>query len=167
MSDMLASLTGRAIDADTLESITLTSYNLGQSVTGKDFVNALETANQITRHIAPFFERYDLLLTPTLSKLPFEHGLYSMADFSGSVEEWFGKLGEFGSFTSIFNTTGQPAMSVPLYMSKTGLPVGIQFAAGYGEEGTLFQLAAQLERARPWASRTPRVHVSALDQVLP
>jgi amidase len=163
MSDMMASLTGRNIDTDTLETITLASYKFGKSVSGEDFVKALETVNQISRQAAPFFDHYDILLTPTLSKLPIEHGLYSMNDFTGSVEEWFVKLSEFGSFSSIYNTTGQPAMSVPLFNSITGLPVGIQFAARYGDEGTLFQLAGQLERAYPWADRIPRVHASAPD----
>jgi len=162
MSNMMGALNGRSINSDTLEAITLTSYNWGKSVSGEDFVKALETASRISRQVGPFFEHYDVLLTPTLTKLPFAHGLYSMNDFSGSVEQWFTRLSEFGSFLSIYNTTGQPAMSVPLYTSATGLPVGIQFAGRYAAEGTLFQLAGQLERALPWVGRVPPVHVSTL-----
>ena len=120
----------------------------------------LNTANQISRQIVPFFERYDILLTPTLLKPWIDHGEYSMQEYSGSLQGWFEKMGEIGSFLSIFNMTGLPAMSVPLFLSKRGLPIGMQFVAGYGREDLLFQLAGQLERESPWAHRNPKNHIA-------
>ena len=64
----------------------------------------------------------------------------------------------FASFTSKFNTTGQPAISLPLHQTPDGLPVGIQLVAAYGREDVLLRVSGQLEQARPWADRTPPVH---------
>jgi len=64
---------------------------------------------------------------------------------------------DFVPFTGLANMTGQPAMSVPLYWNKAGLPIGVHFFAPFGEEATLFRLAGQLERARPWMNRLPPV----------
>jgi Asp-tRNA(Asn)/Glu-tRNA(Gln) amidotransferase A subunit family amidase len=63
----------------------------------------------------------------------------------------------FVPFTRTQNITGDPAMSVPLYWNRDNVPIGVQFAAPSGAEGTLFRLAAQLEKARPWTERRPPV----------
>jgi amidase len=84
-----------------------------------------------------------------LSRLPI-HALLDVAlDKMGS-----GKLA-YTPNTQLFNQTGQPAMSVPLQWSNDGLPMGVQLAARFGDEATLFRLAAQLEAARPWAGKKP------------
>jgi amidase len=60
-------------------------------------------------------------------------------------------------FTQLANLTGQPAMSVPLHWTSDGLPCGMHFMAGFGEEATLLRLAAQLEMEKPWRSRRPPI----------
>jgi len=62
---------------------------------------------------------------------------------------------QFMPYTPLFNATGQPAMSVPLCWNDESLPIGMHFAGRYGDEATLFRLAGQLEKARPWFERLP------------
>lgn len=69
----------------------------------------------------------------------------------------FSRAQAFAPFTGICNFTGQPGMSVPLYWNAQGLPIGTQVIGRFGDEATLFRLAAQLEQARPWAGRRPVV----------
>ena len=73
------------------------------------------------------------------------------------------RAAQFVPFTPIFNATGQPAMSVPLFWNREGLPIGVQFAGRFGDEATLFRLAAQLEQARPWAGRWPTLAAGGRD----
>jgi Asp-tRNA(Asn)/Glu-tRNA(Gln) amidotransferase A subunit family amidase len=94
-------------------------------------------------------------LTPTIAQPPIAVG--QLDGSSDDVDATLRRAAEFVPFTALFNATGQPAMNVPLHWSEEGLPIGVQFAARYGDEATLFRLAAQLEQARPWADRTPPV----------
>jgi amidase len=64
---------------------------------------------------------------------------------------------EFSPYTALNNVTGQPSMSVPPHGTPDGLPVGVMFSARFGEDATLFRLAAQLEKAQPWDKRKPRL----------
>jgi Asp-tRNA(Asn)/Glu-tRNA(Gln) amidotransferase A subunit family amidase len=75
----------------------------------------------------------------------------------GDVEAYGKDVGEFGPHTALYNVTGQPSMSVPLHWTKDGLPVGVMFSGRFGEDDLLFRLAAQLEKARPWAGQKPKI----------
>jgi amidase len=110
---------------------------------------------QISRKVAQFFERYDIWLTPTLAEPPLPLGSFDAAP--DNLMKGFHRAIDYVPFTPIANATGQPAMSVPLYWNKEGLPVGMHFLGRFGDEGTLFRLAAQLEAARPWAHRRPPI----------
>ncbi len=96
-------------------------------------------------------------MTPTLGEPPVLIG--EMDATSDDPLKGWRRAVSFVPFTPLCNATGQPAMSVPLYWNERNLPIGIQFVGRYGDEATLFRLAAQLEKAQPWAKRIPPVTV--------
>ena len=94
-------------------------------------------------------------MTPTLAGPPPLLG--EMAQDANQPFAPFARAGELAAFTPAFNTTGQPAISLPLHVDDHGLPVGVQLVAAYGREDLLVRVAAQLEEAAPWADRHPRL----------
>src|SRR6185312_6814557 len=109
-----------------------------------------------TRRVAGWWASgFDLLLTPTLSAPPPPLGwLVPPPDDPVTIGV---RATNYAAFTSPFNLTGQPAISLPLEWNDAGLPIGVQLVAAYGREDVLLRVAAQLEVARPWADRRPAV----------
>jgi amidase len=137
------------------EPLTFLLYLQGREVSASRYLRAVTTLQRLSREIARFFADYDLLLTPVLAEPPVPLGTFD-ASTGDPLKSWE-RIVAFATYTPIFNATGQPAMSVPLFWSKDGLPIGSHFVGRFGDEATLFRLAAQLEQARPWANRRPRV----------
>ena len=147
--------TGRPPAPEHFEPHTWAMYQMTRETPAYDLLNAQRGMLQIARDVARFFERYDLWLTPTLAEPPVPLGSFAPAPdnpLAGLM-----RTATFSPFTAIANITGQPAMSVPLHWNGEGLPIGSQFIGPYGDEATLFRLAAQLEEAHPWAERRPPV----------
>ncbi|MFE9457765.1 amidase [Streptomyces californicus] len=156
--DELAAAFGRPVDSSTLEPATLAGYHYGQRVGGAQLVAALAVRNRVSRSLARSFDAYDILLTPTVPELPTPLGAYAESARTLDGLGWIDTVFDRAPFTMPFNMAGTPAMSVPLTADvETGLPIGMQFAAGHGREGRLFRLAGQLEQASPWAGRIPTV----------
>lgn len=145
---------------------------VGRVFTAAELATAVRQLHHAGRAIAGWFERHHLLLTPTVASPPPMLGalgprssdLVALAVLRGlplgfalkkALDRLAGDAFEFAAFTEIANITGQPAMSVPLHWNAQGLPIGVQFVGRFGDEATLFRLAGQLERERPWASRRP------------
>ncbi|MGK5049337.1 amidase [Janthinobacterium sp. GB4P2] len=155
--DALAHESGRSVSLETLEPATLACYRHGQTVSAVDFVAALDVRNTVTRHAGALFGQYDVLLTPTMPDLPWQLGRYGKDEEKRDGFGWTARLFEHSPYTPLANVAGLPAMSVPLAQSPDDLPIGMQFMAGYGKDGTLLRLAGQLERAAPWLPRRPPV----------
>jgi amidase len=118
------------------------------------YVASVMELQRLVRRTLAFFEQVDLVLTPTLARPPVPIG-WTWQDTDGDPRAAFARQTVFTPFTAIVNLTGQPAMSVPLSWSEEGLPIGVQLVARPFAEATLVRVAAQLERARPWADRRP------------
>jgi amidase len=156
--DELAAAFDRPVDSSTLEPPTLAGYRYGQRVSAAEFVTALTIRNRVARSLARYFDTHDMLLTPTLPELPVPLGTYAEGAQALDGLGWIDRISDRSPFTMVFNVAGTPAMSVPVTAdAETGLPIGMQFAAGYGREDLLFRLAGQLEQASPWSGRTPTV----------
>jgi amidase len=151
--DGLAHLSGRSPKTDELEPVTRALASLGRKVPASAYLLAVAALQGATRRIADFQRTYDVLLSPVTAELPLPIGALA-ADEDGAMGALL-RAGAYTPFTPLANATGQPAMSVPLAMSSNGLPIGVQFAGRSGDEELLLSLAAELERARPWASRRP------------
>ena len=146
--------------------------HVGRSIGEQDLPAALELQRQVTAKMDALMTRYDVLLTPTLAAAPFKIGAKQPTQFERfqmrlltavPVESLLRRMlavssrkaFDWAGCTELFNFTGQPAMSVPLYWNARGLPIGVQFAGRRNDDATLFRLAAQLEAARPWFGRRP------------
>jgi amidase len=146
---------GRTMTDGDFEILTLASANNAQKASGTDYVAAQLSAFQISRSLATFFESCDVFLCPTLCLPPLRIG--ELNTMSEDLSHIAPILRRYMPATSMFNMSGQPAMSVPLAWNSAGLPLGMMFAGRFGDEATLFRLAAQLEEARPWKDKLPPV----------
>jgi amidase len=148
-----AKVLGREVTESDVEYVTWRAAEAGREISAPDYVDAVRVVHQTGRKVARFFETYDLLLSPVLLQPPVPLGY--LDTHSRDVRAYVENLYSFYGFTSLFNATGQPAMSVPLYWTPDGLPVGLQFAGRFGDEALLLRMAGQLEQARPWKDRRP------------
>jgi amidase len=147
---------GRAATSEDVETVTWGTAEYARKFSASDYAEAINTVHRTgCRVISRFFIGYDVLLTPTMCTPPHKLGVVSM--MTTDIDAYFQAVGGDSAFTSPFNVSGNPAMSVPLHWSPEGLPIGVQFVAPFGDEATLFRLATQLETAQPWANRQRKV----------
>jgi amidase len=146
---------GRPMTEDDFEVLTLAMAHNAQKATATDYVAAQLGAFQISRALAAFFESCDVFLCPTLCSPPLRIG--ELNSMSKDLSHIAPILRRYIPATSMFNMSGQPAMSMPLAWNRAGLPLGMMFSARLGDEATLFRLAAQLEQERPWTGKSPPI----------
>lgn len=151
----------------------------GRAITGAEFAVKRRILMEQARGVMRFMDDYDLFLCPTLGKPPIPHGTMdpegweammhqalvsvgtsAMFRIPGLLDRAAGRAYHFAPYTMVFNVTGQPSASVPLFWNDGGLPIGVMLTAGMGEESRILRLAAQLEEARPWFERRAPTHAA-------
>jgi amidase len=149
---------GREPQEEALSPTVRGAVALARGISGARYLEQLGRLHRVCRALAPFWDRYDVLLLPVLAEPPALLGRFAMSnpDF---VDYRIGPKGIAGysPFTPLANATGQPAISVPGGMSGGGLPIGVQLIGRFGEDATVLALAAQIEAAKPWAALRPRL----------
>jgi Asp-tRNA(Asn)/Glu-tRNA(Gln) amidotransferase A subunit family amidase len=151
--DSRAAELGRPVTQADVEATTWWIYQIGKRVSGIEYEEARAVLYRAGSALTEFQRDWDVLLSSVLGSPPVKLGILTLDDPAAFGEA----AARFVPFTMLFNVTGQPSMSVPLHWTEDGLPVGLMFSGRYGDEATLFRLAAQLEEARPWAGRRPAV----------
>src|SRR4051812_4409121 len=153
--DGIAHRGGIAIRSGDVEPLSWFLYETGRSVSASEYDLAIEELQDMARSIARFFVQYDVWLTPVVTEPPPLLGSFEPPPADPFAA--FRRASVFAPVPALCNVTGQPAMSVPLYWNARGLPIGSHFAGRFGDEATLFRLAGQLEKFRPWKARRPMV----------
>jgi amidase len=170
----LEKIHGRKLSPKDFEPQTWLLYQLGKSYSAHDYALGRLSWNNISRIMGEFHQKYDIFLTPTLGEKPFiigskqspkfedaglrflhKMGISHLLRYTAKVEETAARTFQWIPIVPMFNMTGQPSITLPLHWSKDNLPIGTLFTAAMGNEGVLFRLAAQLEKAKPWFDMVP------------
>ncbi len=154
--DFIAAASGRSPVREEFEGLTWGLYQYGKSVTAAQYQLCWATLQGVTRKVAAWQRPYDAWITPVLAQPPLKIGSVDLEETD--LMKGFAPIINYIPFSALQNVTGQPAISLPLAWSKSGLPLGVQFVGRFGEEHVLLQLAAQIEKAAPWIKKKPPVY---------
>lgn len=152
----IGAVLGREVTADDMEPVNWALVEQAQRLTAVDYAAAQAAGWTFRRALQQWWaDGWDLLLTPTVAEPP-----PLLTEFENDPAHPTApqrRAGQFAAFTPPFNISGQPAISLPLYRNGDDLPIGVQFAAGYGREDILIRVASQLESAHPWSGTRPPI----------
>lgn len=151
--DVVERMLGRPVSLDHLEPLTAYHAERGRQMTSVDYLSTCEWLSVYARELCAEWDAFDILLCPTVAELA--PSLGDLPFDAANPERSLARMFEFIPFTAQFNITGQPAISLPLARSLSGLPIGVQFVGPWGRDDLLLQLAAQVEQASPWTGPGP------------
>jgi amidase len=142
---------GRDPVAEDMEPMSWAIFSMVKKLNAVEGFGATVRLQAFTRQLVQFLEPYDVLLTPALAERPLPLGTLDSA--APNPMETFTRSGLFTPFTPVFNASGQPGISLPLFHGEDGLPLAVQLVGRPAQEATLLALSTQLEEARPWSAR--------------
>jgi amidase len=154
--ESFAKTLGKTPTREDFEGLTWGFYQFGKTITAAQYQLCWASLQASSRQVARWQQHYDAWITPVLGRPPLEIGALNLDETD--VMRGLAPILDYVPFTSVQNVTGQPAISLPLAWSKSGLPIGVQFVGRFGEEHLLLQLAAQIERTDPWSKKRPPVY---------
>ena len=154
-------IAGRELVAEDVEPMSWAIFSMINKLGALTATQSAVQLQAVARGLVSFLAGYDALLTPALAQRPLPLG--SLDTAAPEPMSTFTRSGLFSPFTPIFNATGQPGISLPLFEGEDGLPLGVQIVGRPAGEGALLALAAQLEDARPWAQRRAPLAQRVLD----
>jgi amidase len=155
---------GREPQAEELEALTRAAVALAKRCNAIDYVRARRALSAATGDMAEAFRPIDVLLLPTTATGAVRTGQIDGRTEPFDLQRWNQDSYGYAPFTEVFNVTGQPAISLPLAVSSTGLPIGVQLAAPMGEDARLLTLSAWFEREQPWDGRLSELRGRLLKQ---
>lgn len=141
---------GRELRDDDLEPVIRDGLSVGRELTATQYVDSINRFHAIGRAIEAAMTDFDLVLTPTLAQLPAKLGDLALEGEFWAFRE---KVSRYATFLAVINASGQPAASLPLDWTESGVPVASQLIGHFGREDQILRLAAELERAAPWTGR--------------
>ena len=139
---------GLEIDDSPLEASTKIMAKSGRKTDATTYLAARDHLKSCELTLANFYEEYDVVISPVLSKTPAPLGWLDMNN--ADMREYSQRFGQYSGFVAIYNASGQPSMSMPLHISADRLPVGVLFTASWGDDELLLRLARQIEEHSPW-----------------
>jgi amidase len=154
--DVVAKTAGKTPARDDFEGFTWSLYQYGKTVTAAQYQLCWASLQRLSRQVAAWQRPYDAWISPVLASPPMKIGTINFEE-TDLMKAW-APIAHYAPFTALQNITGQPAISLPLAWSKSGLPIGVQFVGRFGEEHLLLQLTAQIEKAEPWSKKRPSIY---------
>lgn len=138
-----------SLDDCEIETSTRFMAQHGRKITAASYAEAKDSIRNAELQMAELHKRYDIIISPVLSKIPAKIGWLDMN--SDDMKEYTDRFKTYSGFTALYNGTGQPSMSMPLHRTNDNIPIGVMFTAAWGADSLLLQLATQIEQAAPWA----------------